>query len=120
MNHYIDFNPYRIREHNQQIHTEVNSLRLQEQQRKNRKVRSSSRLFALVKCGRLKVLKASSLRSILVDATIGRPISPGRRLRTTSQESFVQESPAGGGKMLWTLRSVIFLRVIVDKEGRTP
>ena len=27
MNHYIDFNPYLIREH---IHTEVDSLRLQE------------------------------------------------------------------------------------------
>jgi hypothetical protein len=58
MNHYIDFNPDLIREHNQQIHTEVNSLCLQEQQRKNRKVRSSSRLFALVKRGRLIVGKA--------------------------------------------------------------
>ena len=58
MNHYIDFNPDLIWEHNQQIHTEVNSLRLQEQQRKNRKVRSSSRLFALVKRGRLIVGKA--------------------------------------------------------------
>ena len=57
MNHYIDSNPYQIREHNQQIHTEVNSLRLHEQ-RKNRKVLSSSRVFALVKCGRLIVGKA--------------------------------------------------------------
>jgi hypothetical protein len=58
MNHYIDFKPYQIRKHNQQIHTEVNSLRLHEQQRKNRKVLGSSRLFALVKCGRLMVGKA--------------------------------------------------------------
>ena len=58
MNHYIEFNPYLIREHNQQIHTEVNSLRLQEHLRKNRKVRSSSRLFALVEYGRLLVGKA--------------------------------------------------------------
>jgi hypothetical protein len=58
MNHYIDFNPYLIREHNQHIHTEVNSMRLQEQLRKNRTVRRPSRLFALVKRGRLLVGKA--------------------------------------------------------------
>jgi hypothetical protein len=58
MNHYLDFNPYQIRERNQQIHTEVNSLRLQEQLRHNRKVRSCSRLFALVKRGMLIVGKA--------------------------------------------------------------
>jgi hypothetical protein len=58
MNHYIDFNPYLIREQNQQTHTEVNSLRLKEQLRKKRKVRSCSRLFALVKRGRLLVGKA--------------------------------------------------------------
>jgi hypothetical protein len=58
MNHYIDFNPYLITEQNQQTHTEVNSLRLKEQLRKKRKVRSSSRLFALVKRGRLLVGKA--------------------------------------------------------------
>jgi len=58
MNRYIDFDPYLIREQNQQIHTEVNWLRLQEQLRKNRKVRRSSRPFALVKCGSLLVGKA--------------------------------------------------------------
>jgi hypothetical protein len=63
MNHYIDFNPYLIREHNQQIHTEVNSLRLQEQLRKNCKVRRSSRLFALVIRGRLLVGKARHARA---------------------------------------------------------
>ena len=58
MNRYIDFDPYLIREQNQQIHTEVNWLRLQEQLRKNRKVRRSSRPFALVKRGSLLVGKA--------------------------------------------------------------
>jgi hypothetical protein len=58
MNHFIKFDPYVIEEHDQQIHTEVNALRLQEQLRKNRKVRRSSRLFALVKRGRLLVAKA--------------------------------------------------------------
>ena len=58
MNHFINFDPYVIEEHDQQIHTEVNALRLQEQLRKNRKVRRSSRLFALVKRGRLLVAKA--------------------------------------------------------------
>jgi hypothetical protein len=33
MNHYICFYPYLIREQNQQIHAEVESLRLQEQLR---------------------------------------------------------------------------------------
>jgi hypothetical protein len=36
MNRFIDFDPYTIREHNRQTHTEVNSLRLQERLRKNR------------------------------------------------------------------------------------
>jgi hypothetical protein len=36
MNRFIDFDPYAIREHNRQTHTEVNSLRLQERLRKNR------------------------------------------------------------------------------------
>ena len=52
------FNPYLIREHNQQMHREVNSLRLQERLRKNRKVLRGSRLAALVKRGRLLVGKA--------------------------------------------------------------
>jgi hypothetical protein len=42
MNHYREFNPYLIRDHNQHVHTEVDSLRLQEQPRKNRKARSPS------------------------------------------------------------------------------
>jgi hypothetical protein len=38
-NHYTDFDPYLIRERNRLIHTEIDSLRLQEQLRKNRKPR---------------------------------------------------------------------------------
>ena len=36
MNHLMDFDPYMIGEHNQQMHTEITSLRLQERLRKNR------------------------------------------------------------------------------------
>jgi hypothetical protein len=35
MNHLMDFDPYMIGEHNQQMHTEITSLRLQERLRKN-------------------------------------------------------------------------------------
>jgi hypothetical protein len=63
MNHYIDSNPYPDREHDQQIHTVVASLRPQEQLRKNRKVRGSSRLFALVKRGGLLVGTARRVRA---------------------------------------------------------
>ena len=58
MNHFINFDRYVIEEHDQQIHTEVNAVRLQGQLRKNRKLRRSSQLFALVKRGRLLVAKA--------------------------------------------------------------
>ena len=58
MDHIINFDPYVIGEHDQQIHTEVNAVRLQGQLRKNRKVCRSSRLFALVKRGRLLVAKS--------------------------------------------------------------
>jgi hypothetical protein len=36
MNHLMDFDPYMIGKHNQQMHTEITSLRLQERLRKNR------------------------------------------------------------------------------------
>jgi hypothetical protein len=36
MNHFINFDPYTIGEHNLQMHEEINSLRLQERLRKNR------------------------------------------------------------------------------------
>ena len=79
MNHFIDFNPYTIGQHHRQIRTETDSLCLQEQLRKNRKVHRSSRLFAVVK---------QMARS-------GDPISPGHRL---------QASLAGGYRTSWTSR----------------
>jgi len=70
MNHFIDFDPYTIGQHNRQMRTEIDSLRLQEQLRKNPKVRRSSRLFALIKRG---------------------------RIRATGPHGFVQASLAAGG-----------------------
>ena len=58
MNHFTNFDPYTSGERNGQMRTEVGSLRLQGQLRKNRKVRRSSRAFALVERGRLLVGKA--------------------------------------------------------------
>jgi hypothetical protein len=81
MNHFIDFDPYTIGQHHRQIRTETDSLRLQEQLRKNRGVHRSSRLFAVAK---------QMARS-------GDPISPGRTLQT-SQHSFVQTRLAGGDR----------------------
>ena len=77
MNHFIDFDPYTIGQHNLQMRTEIDSLRLQEQLRKNHKLRRSSRLFALVKRG---------------------------RFRATGPYGFVQESLVGRGQTLWTLQ----------------
>jgi len=82
MDHFIDFDPYTIGQHNRQMRTEIGSLRLQEQLRKDRKLRRSSRPLALIK---------QMARS-------GDPFSPGHRLRTTSPDSFVQASLAGGGR----------------------
>ncbi len=50
MNHYMDFDPYVIRERNQQMQREVRSLRLEERLRENRGS-SGSRLAALAKRG---------------------------------------------------------------------
>jgi hypothetical protein len=41
MNHFTNFDPYTIGEHNLQMHEEINSLRLQERLRKNRDDRES-------------------------------------------------------------------------------
>ena len=41
MNHHMEFDPYLIRERNQQIFREVQALRLERRLRKNHKVRSS-------------------------------------------------------------------------------
>ena len=88
MNHLIDFGPYTTGQHNRQMRKETDSLRLQEQLRKNREARSSSRLFAVLK--RM--------------ARSGEPISPGHIPRTTSLDSLVSPSLAGGGKTLWISR----------------
>jgi hypothetical protein len=50
MNHYMDFDPYVIRERNQQMQREVRSLRLEERLREERGS-SGSRFVALVKRG---------------------------------------------------------------------
>jgi hypothetical protein len=88
MNHFIDFDPSTTGQHNRLMRKETVSLRLQEQLRKNRKARSSSRLFAVV----------------IRMARSGEPISPGHIPRTKSLDSLVSPSLAVGGKTLWTLR----------------
>ena len=50
MNHYMDFDPYVIRERNQQKHREVHALRLEERLREERGS-SGSRLVALARRG---------------------------------------------------------------------
>jgi hypothetical protein len=51
---YMDFDPHLIREHNQQVQREVDSLRLEERLRNERKPRGS-RLSVLVKRGKLLI-----------------------------------------------------------------
>jgi hypothetical protein len=41
MNHFMEFDPYVIGDHNQNVYTEVNSLRLEGRLRKNRVGRES-------------------------------------------------------------------------------
>jgi len=60
MNRYMDFDPYLIRERNQQVHREVNSLRLEEQLRKERGS-SGSQFVALAKRGVMPLLRAAHL-----------------------------------------------------------
>ena len=50
MNHFMDFDPYLIRERNQQVHREVHSLRLEQRLREDRRS-SGSRIAALAKRG---------------------------------------------------------------------
>jgi hypothetical protein len=88
MNHFIDFDPYTTWQHNRQMRTETVSLGLQERLLKNRKLRRSSRLFAVV-----KLMPRS-----------GDPVSPEHRLRTTSSDSFVPTSLAGGVRTSWPPR----------------
>ncbi len=56
MNHYMDFDPYMIRERNQQVLGEINSLRLQERLR-NSGGSSGSRFFALAHRGLVPLLR---------------------------------------------------------------
>jgi hypothetical protein len=52
---YMDFDPYVIRERNEQVHREVNSLRLEERLREDRgRGSSGSRFVALAKRGRCR------------------------------------------------------------------
>jgi hypothetical protein len=60
MNHYMDFDPYVIGERNQQVHTEVRSLRLEERLREERGS-SGSRFVALAKRGVMPLLRAAHL-----------------------------------------------------------
>ena len=60
MNHYMDFDPYVIREHNQQVHKEVNSLRLEKQVRQDGGS-SGMRFVALAKRGVMPLLRAAHL-----------------------------------------------------------
>ena len=50
MNHYMDFDPYLIGERNQQVHTEVHALHLEERLAEERGS-SGSRIAALAKRG---------------------------------------------------------------------
>jgi hypothetical protein len=60
MNYYTDFDPYVIRERNQQVHTEVRSLRLEERLREERGS-SGSRIVAFAKRGVMPLLRAAHL-----------------------------------------------------------
>ena len=58
--HYMDFDPYTIRERNEQMLREVNSLRLEERLRENRGS-SGSRFVALTRKGVMPLLRAARL-----------------------------------------------------------
>ena len=60
MNHYMDFDPYVIRERNQQMQREVRSLRLEKRLGEERGS-SGSRLGALAKRGLMPLLRAAHL-----------------------------------------------------------
>jgi hypothetical protein len=57
MGHYMDFDPYLIRERNEQIRDEVNSLRLKKQLRKWHNLHSE-RIAALGEWGRILIGRA--------------------------------------------------------------
>jgi hypothetical protein len=60
MNHYMDFDPYLIRERNQQVQRDVHALRLEEQLREERRS-SGSRFVSLAKRGVRPLLRAAHL-----------------------------------------------------------
>ena len=55
MNHYMDFDPHLIRERNEQMRREVDSLRLEGRLGEDRTARDSRLLSGLVKRGRLLI-----------------------------------------------------------------
>ena len=57
---YMDFQPYVIRERNEQMRGEIDSLRLQERLRGNRQS-SGSRFVALARTGVMPLLRAARL-----------------------------------------------------------
>ena len=81
MDNFINFDPYMIGEHNRQLCTEVDSLLLQEMLRKNRKVRRSSRPFALIERACSLSVKRDWLSSTVVVSRSGNPF----RRRTDSE-----------------------------------
>ena len=60
MNHYMDFDPYAIRERNEQMIMDVNSLRLEERLREARGS-SGARFVALVRRGVIPLMRAARL-----------------------------------------------------------
>ncbi len=60
MNHYMDFDPYMIRERNQQMQREVRSLRLEERLREEREPRSG-RFVVFISRGTLPLLRRARL-----------------------------------------------------------
>ena len=60
MNHYMDFDPYAIRERNEQMIRDVNSLRLEERLREARGS-SGVRFVALVRRGVIPLMRAARL-----------------------------------------------------------
>ena len=57
---YMDFNPYVIRERNQQVHRDINSLRLEKRLQEDRPS-SGRRFVALAKRGMRPLLRAAHL-----------------------------------------------------------
>jgi len=61
MNHYMDLDPYVIRERNERMHREVDALRERKRLREARGSSSGSRFVALAREGVLPLLRAAHL-----------------------------------------------------------